>query len=152
MTFSDTDKPIVWIDLEMSGLDPEKEHILEVGIVVTDSDLKMKIIGPNLIITCRDEILERMDDWNQKHHSESGLLDAVKLSQITVEVAESHILDFLKQVNVPYKVAPLAGNSIHTDRRFLQKFMPHLLDYLSYKIIDVTTFKHLCRRWNNKVS
>lgn len=64
MTFSDTDKPIVWIDLEMSGLDPEKEHILEVGIVVTDSDLKMKIIGPNLIITCRDEVLERMDDWN----------------------------------------------------------------------------------------
>jgi oligoribonuclease len=76
--FADSDKPIVWIDLEMTGLDPEKETILEVGIVVTDSDLKNRIIGPNLIIHCNEEILSRMDDWNMKHHTESGLLDAVK--------------------------------------------------------------------------
>lgn len=84
-TFSVTDKPIVWIDLEMTGLDLEKEVILEVGIVVTDSDLRHKVIGPNLVITCTEEILAKMDEWNVKHHTESGLIDSVRKSTIIVE-------------------------------------------------------------------
>ncbi len=114
-----TDKPIVWIDLEMTGLDVEKETILEVGIVVTDSDLKIKVPGPNLIIACAEEILGRMDEWNVKHHTESGLVEAVRKSTTSMEQAETQLLEFLKSINVSYQVAPLAGNSIHTDRKFL---------------------------------
>ena len=149
--FLATDKPIVWIDLEMTGLDIEINTILEVGIVVTDSDLKIKIPGPNLIISCSEELLGRMDEWNVKHHTESGLIDAVRKSTTTMDQAETQLLEFLKSINVSYQVAPLAGNSIHTDRKFLEKYMPRLIDFLSYKIIDVTTFKLLCARWNNKV-
>ena len=119
VTFSATDKPIVWIDLEMTGLDLEKEHILEVGIVVTDSEIRQKVVGPNLIIACSEEVLGRMDEWNMKHHTESGLLDSVRKSSITLEQAEGMLLEFLGRVNVGYQVAPLAGNSIHTDKRFL---------------------------------
>ena len=86
-SFQATDKPIVWIDLEMTGLDLDKEQILEVGIVVTDSDLRHKVSGPNIIISCNEDILKRMDDWNQKHHLESGLLDQVRQSTVTVDQA-----------------------------------------------------------------
>ena len=103
----------------MTGLDLEKEHILEIGIVVTSSDLKTKVIGPNIVLQCSEEVLAKMDDWNVKHHTESGLLEAVRRSAIGVEQAEAMILEFLNKVNVGYQVAPLAGNSIHTDRRFL---------------------------------
>ena len=101
-TFSATDKPIVWIDLEMTGLDLEKEVILEIGIVATDSDLKVKIIGPNIVIQCKEEILGRMDEWNVKHHTESGLIDAVKKSTVNLEQAEAMVLEFLNKVNVGY--------------------------------------------------
>ena len=151
-SFQATDKPIVWIDLEMTGLDLSKEHILEVAVVVTDSDLRHKVAGPNLVLACPEDVLGRMDEWNQKHHAESGLLDLVRASTITPEQAEQLLLEFLTRVGVGHQAAPLAGNSIHTDRRFLQKYMPHLSEFLSPKIIDVTTFKHLCRRWNYKVS
>ena len=93
--FSATEKPIVWIDLEMTGLDLEKEHIIEIGIVVTDSDLHQKVLGPNIIVSCSEEVLGRMDEWNVKHHTESGLLEAVRKSTTTIEQAEVMILEFL---------------------------------------------------------
>ena len=108
----------------MTGLDLEKEHIIEVGIVVTDSDLRVKVMGPNIVVACSEEVLKVMDEWNVKHHTESGLLEAVRKSTTTIEQAEALILEFLHKVNVGYQAAPLAGNSIHTDKRFLQKYMP----------------------------
>ena len=100
--FSSADKPIVWIDLEMTGLDLEKEHIIEIGVVVTDSDLKIKVMGPNIVVACSEEVLNKMDEWNVKHHTESGLIEAVKKSSVTIEQAEAMILEFLNKVNVGY--------------------------------------------------
>ena len=103
----------------MTGLDLEKEHIIEIGIVVTDSDLRVKVMGPNIVVACSEKVLQVMDEWNVKHHTESGLLEAVRKSTTAIEQAEALILEFLHKVNVGYQAAPLAGNSIHTDKRFL---------------------------------
>ena len=108
----------------MTGLDLDKEHIIEVGIVVTDSELRVKVMGPNIVVACYEEVLNRMDEWNVKHHTESGLIDSVRKSTVTIEQAEVMLLEFLNKVNVGYQAAPLAGNSIHTDKRFLTKYMP----------------------------
>eukprot|EP00347_Sterkiella_histriomuscorum_P002448 403368109 len=150
--FSITDQPIVWIDLEMTGLNVQFEKILEIGIVITDSKLTKKVLGPNIIVQCDEYTLQHMDDWNQTHHKESGLLAQVRQSNVSLEQAEQIILAFLQEMQVTYQSAPLAGNCIHTDRKFMRKYMPNLVDYLNYKIIDVTTFKQLCWRWNQQVS
>ncbi len=139
----------VWIDLEMTGLDVEKERIIEIAAIVTDSDLNIIEEGPNLAIHQPAKILKQMDAWNQKHHGQSGLIDAVKASKISTKKAEALILKFVKKYCLPKK-SPLCGNSIDHDRRFLMKYMPKLADYFHYRNIDVSTIKTLVKRWYPK--
>jgi len=130
----------------MTGLDPEREVIIEIASLVTDSDLNILAEGPNLAIWQPEEILANMDQWNQRTHTDSGLVDRVRASQYSVEEAEERTLKFVqKWTNA--RTAPLAGNSIHQDRRFLVKYMPKLEDYLHYRILDVSTVKELAQRW-----
>lgn len=137
---------LVWMDLEMTGLEPDVEVIIEIATIITDSHLNILEEGPSLVIHQDDAILERMDEWNQRTHSASGLIQKVKDSKLTVEDAEKETLDFIKKY-VPYKAAPLCGNSVGQDRRFLYKFMPKLSDYLHYRNVDVTSIKEVIRRW-----
>ncbi len=137
---------LVWMDLEMTGLEPDTEAIIEIATIITDSHLNIIEEGPALVVHQDDEILNRMDEWNQRTHSASGLIQKVKVSKITVEEAEKATLDFIKKY-VPYKAAPLCGNSVGQDRRFLYKFMPKLSEYLHYRNVDVTSIKEVIRRW-----
>lgn len=137
---------LVWMDLEMTGLDPDLEVIIEIASLVTDHDLNILAEGPCLAIHQSDEILTRMDDWNQKHHNASGLVERVRKSKITIDEAAQQTLDFIKQY-CPENIAPLCGNSITQDRKFLGKYMPELHKYLHYRSVDVTSVKELVRRW-----
>ena len=138
------DKPsdLIWIDLEMTGLDPQSDVIIEIATIVTDANLNIIAEGPNLAIHQPDEILNKMDDWNTKHHSQSGLTARVKQSTITVEEAQKQTLDFLKQY-VNAKASPMCGNTVCQDRRFLAKWMPELEAYFHYRHLDVSTVKSL---------
>lgn len=137
---------LVWMDLEMTGLEPDVEVIIEIATIITDSHLNIIEEGPALVIHQEDDILNRMDEWNQKTHSASGLIQKVKDSKITIEEAEERTLDFIKKF-VPLKTSPLCGNSVGQDRRFLYKYMPNLSEYLHYRNIDVTSIKEVVRRW-----
>ncbi len=137
---------LVWMDLEMTGLDPDLEVIIEIASLVTDHDLNILAEGPCLAIHQSDEILARMDDWNQKHHNASGLVERVRKSKITINEATRQTLDFIKQY-CPENITPLCGNSITQDRKFLGKYMPELHKYLHYRSVDVTSVKELVRRW-----
>ncbi len=137
---------LVWMDLEMTGLDPDLEVIIEIASLVTDHDLNILAEGPCLAIHQSDEILARMDDWNQKHHNASGLVERVRKSKITINEAARQTLDFIKQY-CPENITPLCGNSITQDRKFLGKYMPELHKYLHYRSVDVTSVKELVRRW-----
>ncbi len=139
-------EPIVWMDLEMTGLDPERERIIEIAVLVTNANLEVVAEGPNLVIHQPDELLDAMDEWNTKHHGASGLTDRVRASTIAEAEAEAEVLAFVKQHCGP-RQAPLAGNSIHQDRRFLYRYMKDLDAYLHYRLIDVSTVKELVRRW-----
>ncbi len=138
---------IFWVDLEMSGLDPDRERILEIACILTDGDLNVLAEGPDLILHQPDEVLAGMDAWNQTHHQESGLLDKVRASRLGEAEAEGRLLDFLRAEGCPAGAVPLAGNSVHHDRRFLRRYMPALDRFLHYRIIDTTTVKELVRRW-----
>ena len=146
-------KPIrgnmVWMDMEMTGLDPEKEGIIEIASIVTDKHLNILAEGPNLVIRQPLKLLKKMDAWNQKHHKKSGLIDEVKSSKITVKQAEKATLNFIKQYCIPGK-AILCGNTIYQDRRFLIQHMRKLDRFLHYRLIDVSTIKELVRRWYPK--
>jgi oligoribonuclease len=137
---------LVWMDLEFSGLNLEVEVILEIATIITDSELNIVAEGPNLAINQSDSILDAMDDWNQKHHGDSGLVKRVQESAETHETAGEKTLDFIKQYSGKM-MSPLCGNSIHQDRRFLDKYMPKLNDHFHYRIIDVSTVKELAKRW-----
>jgi len=137
---------LVWMDMEMSGLDPERERIIEIATAITDPSLAIVAEGPSLAIHQPDELLDAMDDWNQEHHRTSGLLDRVRASTVSEAEAEERTLQFIAQY-CPAQSAPLAGNSIHHDRRFLQRYMPRLSAYLHYRNVDVSTIKELVRRW-----
>lgn len=137
---------IVWVDLEMSGLDIDKEHILEMACLVTDDQLNVIAEGPELIIHQEDSVLDNMGEWCKNQHGNSGLTEAVRKSNISLENAEQQMLDFVTKHTVE-KQAPLAGNSIHVDRQFLEKYMKKFMNHLHYRIIDVSTVKELCRRW-----
>ncbi len=137
---------IVWMDMEMTGLDSEIEKILEVAVLVTDGELNVVAQGPNLILHQPEEVLKAMDEWNTTHHGESGLLSRVRESTIDEAQASGAILDFLAKHTQKNK-APLAGNSIHQDRRFLARYLPEVEDWLHYRNIDVSTIKELARRW-----
>jgi oligoribonuclease len=138
---------LVWLDMEMTGLDPDRERIIEVATILTDGQLTEIAVGPELVIRQADEILAAMDDWNTKHHGGSGLTQRVKESQITDAEAEAQTIAFIN-AHVPAKDRPvLAGNSIHQDRRFIRRYMPALEKRLHYRMVDVSTVKELARRW-----
>ena len=137
---------IVWLDLEMTGLDPVRHTIMEIGTVVTDSNLKVIAEGPALAIQLPESALARMDSWCVEHHGKSGLTDRCRKSRISMAQAESRTLEFLKKYIEPDQ-SPLCGNSIWQDRRFLIKYMPKLNSFFHYRIVDVSSIKELVHRW-----
>ncbi|CAI2377309.1 unnamed protein product [Moneuplotes crassus] len=141
--------PLVWIDLEMTGLILETNQIIEIAVIVTDADdLDTRYEGPNIVIGCPQEMLDNMDEWCTKTHGESGLTQRVIESKVTLEEAEEQVLDFLQNTcNIKPRTAPLAGNSISTDKMFLYKDMKKLYDFLHYRILDVSSFKQACAWW-----
>ena len=141
---------LVWIDLEMTGLDIEKESIIEIATIITDGDLNILAHGPNVAITVDESLIEGMDEWNTTHHFESGLVDRIRQHGVSLADAESMTIDFLKEWVDP-NTAPLCGNSVWNDRRFLEKEMPNVAEYLHYRMIDVSTVKELARRWYPEV-
>jgi len=145
-TLAKSEMNLVWIDCEMSGLDPEKEKLLEIAVIITGPDLTPRIEGPVLVIHQPDELLNAMDAWNQGTHKRSGLIDKVKASTLTEEQAQEELLAFIKKY-VPKLSSPLCGNTISQDRRFLVKYMPKLEAWLHYRNLDVSTLKELARRW-----
>ena len=140
---------LAWIDMEMTGLEPERERIIEVAAIVTDGNLEIIAEGPSIVVHQSNELLDAMDDWNKEHHGASGLIERVKASTITEETAEASVLEFLAE-HCDVRTAPLAGNSVHQDKRFIAKYMPKLEAFLHYRIVDVSTVKELCRRWYPK--
>jgi oligoribonuclease len=139
--------PLVWIDMEMTGLDPERERIIELAVLVTDADLQLVAEGPDLVIHQADELLAAMDDWNTRHHTASGLVERVKASTVGEAEAEAMVIAFIDEQCGKKERPPLAGNSIHQDRRFIHRYMPRLDARLHYRMVDVSTVKELGRRW-----
>jgi oligoribonuclease len=137
---------LIWIDLEMTGLKPDMDTIIEIATVVTDAQLKVLAEGPVLAIHTSDEVLGGMDEWNTRQHGTSGLINRVKESRVTLAEAEARTLEFLR-IWVPGGVSPMCGNSICQDRRFLARLMPQLERYFHYRNLDVSTVKELARRW-----
>lgn len=137
---------LVWVDLEMTGLEVERERILEIATIVTDGELNVIAEGPELVVHQPEAILAGMNDWNQKHHGESGLTERARQSRIDDAEAERLTLAFVA-AHVGARSAPLAGNSIHQDRLFLARYMPTLEAHLHYRNVDVSTVKELVRRW-----
>ena len=137
---------MVWIDLEMTGLDLDTESIIEIATIITDGELNIIAEGPNLAIKVSEELLENMDEWNTTHHTSSGLVERIRSEGVSIEEAIKQTCDFLKQ-NIEIGTAPLCGNSVHNDRAFLSKEMPEVLDLLHYRIVDVSTIKELANRW-----
>ncbi|OQW75695.1 MAG: oligoribonuclease [Proteobacteria bacterium ST_bin11] len=137
---------LIWIDLEMTGLDPDNDLIIEIATVVTDKHLNILAEGPVMAVHQSDAALAAMDDWNQQHHGQSGLIQRVKDSEIDAAEAEARTLEFL-QLWVPAKSSPICGNSICQDRRFLYHYMPKLEAFFHYRNLDVSTVKELAARW-----
>ena len=141
---------LIWIDLEMTGLDPEKERIIEMATIVTDSHLNILAEGPVFAVHQSEDLLNSMDGWNTKQHNSSGLVTRVKNSLISESEAEAKTIEFLKKY-VPAGKSPICGNSIYQDRRFLYKYMPDLERYFHYRLLDVSTVKELAQRWAPQV-
>lgn len=141
-----SDQNLVWIDLEMTGLYPDRDRIIEIAVVVTDPMLSVRVEGPVFAVHQTDAVLDGMDAWNKGTHGRSGLIDRVKASQVNEQQAETLVIDFLKQY-VPAGKSPMAGNSICQDRRFLANYMPALESFFHYRNLDVSTLKELARRW-----
>ena len=137
---------LIWIDLEMTGLDPARDVIIEAAVLITDGELNIIADGPDLAIHRSDAELNVMNAWNRRTHHGSGLIKRVKESDVTIEQAEEQILDFVRDWTLEGE-SPLCGNSVHQDRRFLYGEMPQLIDWLNYRIVDVSTIKELAKRW-----
>jgi oligoribonuclease len=141
---------LIWIDMEMSGLDPDKERVLEIAVVVTDNDLNVVGEAPVLVLHQSNELLDVMDDWNKSTHGKSGLIDRVKASTLGEAEAEERLLAFLSHL-VPPRTSPMCGNSVHQDRRFLSRYLPRLEAFFLYRNLDVSTLKELARRWKPQI-
>jgi oligoribonuclease len=137
---------LIWIDMEMSGLNPDTDRVLEVAIVVTDGELNTVAEAPVLVVHQSEEVLAAMDDWNKSTHGKSGLIERVKASTVTERQVEERMVAFLTDY-VPPRISPMCGNSVHQDRRFLAKYLPELEAYFLYRNLDVSTLKELARRW-----
>ena len=142
---------LIWLDLEMTGLDPEKERIIEIGTIVTNKNLDIIGQSDGIAIHQDDEILNNMDDWNKTHHRNSGLLNRVIKSKVSEKQAEEQIILFLEKYSDP-GWSPICGNSVCQDKLFLFKYMPKLFNFFHYRMIDVSTIKELAKRWNHKSS
>ena len=142
---------LVWLDLEMTGLDPDRDRIIEIAFVVTDAQLELVAVAPVWVVHQEDAVLDAMDDWNKSTHGRSGLIAKVKASSLGEAEAEAQCLEFLKQ-HVPERISPMCGNSICQDRRFLARYMPKLEAYFHYRNLDVSTLKELCKRWKPELA
>ena len=142
---------LVWLDLEMTGLDADKERIIEAAMIVTDTNLNILAQSPVWVIHQSDALLAAMDEWNTATHTRTGLVERVKSSDLSEAAAEAEMLAFMSQY-VPEKTSPMCGNSVHQDRRFMQKYMPQLEAYFHYRNLDVSTLKELAKRWNPEVA
>jgi oligoribonuclease len=142
---------LVWVDMEMTGLDPDTDRIIEVAVVVTDSELNVLAEGPVFAIHQSDDILNGMDSWNKGTHGRSGLIDRVKASTVSEADAEVALIDFLKHF-VPAGKSPMCGNTICQDRRFMARGMPKLETFFHYRNLDVSTLKELCKRWKPELA
>ena len=142
---------LVWIDMEMTGLSPDTDRIIEVALVVTDGNLEMVEEAPVLVVHQPDSVLDGMVKWNTSTHGKSGLIDKVKASTLDEAAVQAQMLEFLKQ-HVPARTSPMCGNSICQDRRFMARWMPQLEDYFHYRNLDVSTLKELARRWKPDVA
>jgi oligoribonuclease len=137
---------LVWVDMEMTGLDPDSDRIIEVAVVVTDSNLNILAEGPVFAIHQPEDVLDRMDAWNKSTHGRSGLIDRVRTSTVSEQDAQASLIEFLRRY-VPSGKSPMCGNTICQDRRFMARGMPKLEAFFHYRNLDVSTLKELCRRW-----
>ncbi|MHB0983439.1 MAG: oligoribonuclease [Thiobacillus sp.] len=142
---------LLWLDMEMTGLSPENDCIIEIAIVVTDADLNTVAEGPVLAVHQPDEVMNAMDSWNKGTHAKSGLIERVRASQLNEADAEAQMLEFVKQ-HVPARTSPMCGNSICQDRRFMARCMPQLEAFFHYRNLDVSTLKELAKRWRPGLS
>jgi oligoribonuclease len=149
-SLSPSDQNLIWIDLEMTGLSPFTDRIIEIAVVVTDPGLTVRVEGPVFAIHQSDAVLDGMDNWNKGTHGKSGLIDRVRASTVDEATAEAAVIDWLRQY-VPKGKSPMCGNSICQDRRFLAKDMAKLEDFFHYRNLDVSTLKELAKRWNPAV-
>ncbi|EQC02007.1 oligoribonuclease [Photorhabdus temperata] len=147
---SKSEHNLIWIDLEMTGLDPERDRIIEIATIVTDANLNILAEGPVIAIYQSDEQLALMDEWNVRTHTGSGLVERVKASKIDDRAAEKATIEFLEEW-VPVGASPICGNSVGQDRRFLFRYMPELEAYFHYRYLDVSTLKELARRWKPEI-
>ena len=141
-----SDQNLVWLDCEMTGLEPDQERLIEIAVIVTGPHLEPRIEGPVFVVHQSDAVLDRMDAWNKGTHGKSGLIDKVRASTMTEEQAEARMLDFVARY-VPKNTSPLCGNTIGQDRRFLVNYMPRLEAFFHYRNLDVSTLKELVKRW-----
>ncbi|MFK7956908.1 MAG: oligoribonuclease [Lysobacterales bacterium] len=142
---------LIWIDLEMTGLDCDRDQVIEIATIVTDKDLNELACGPELALHQPESVMQKMDDWNTRQHSQSGLWDRVRASNINYAQAEAQTIEFLRKW-VPEGHSPMCGNSICQDRRFMARVMPRLEEYFHYRNLDVSTLKELSRRWAPQVA
>ncbi|MCM1280574.1 MAG: oligoribonuclease [Alistipes senegalensis] len=142
---------LVWVDMEMTGLDPDRDAIIEIAVIVTDPELQVLAEGPVLAIHQPDAVLDGMDAWNKGTHGRSGLIERVRASTVTEAAAEEAVMDFLRPY-VPKGKSPMCGNTICQDRRFMARGMPRLEAYFHYRNLDVSTIKELCRRWKPEIA
>ena len=142
---------LIWVDMEMTGLNPDTDRIIEVALVITDSQLNTVAEGPVLVVHQSNEVLDGMDKWNKSTHAKSGLIDKVKASRFTETEVEAQMIEFLK-LHLPSGVSPMCGNSICQDRRFMVRSMQQLEAYFHYRNLDVSTFKELAKRWKPEIA
>ena len=142
---------LIWLDMEMTGLNPDGDRIIEVAMIITDSQLNVVAESPVIAVHQPDSVLDAMDDWNKNTHGKSGLIERVKASSVSEAQAEQVLLAFLQQ-QVPPGKSPMCGNSICQDRRFMARWMPQLEEYFHYRNLDVSTLKELCKRWRPDIA